>query len=90
MRRNILDMGWYDLQQKVLKKSEKTDRNVLFIDPAYTSKTCNNCGHVNMDLTLKDRNCTCPKCGVSYNRDENAAKNIKDKYFKVGVYQEVL
>lgn len=90
MRRNILDMGWYDLQQKVLKKSEKTDRNILFIDPAYTSKTCNNCGHVNKDLTLKDRNCTCPKCGVSYNRDENAAKNIKDKYFKVGVYQEVL
>jgi transposase len=35
---------------------------------------------------LKDRIWICPNCGKEIKRDENSSKNIKDKYFKVGVY----
>lgn len=90
MRRNILDMGWNDLFTKLETKSKRTPKNVIKIDPANTSKTCNKCGEINKDLKLSNREWVCPKCGTKHNRDENASKNIKDKHFKVGVYQEVL
>lgn len=43
-----------------------------------SSKTCNVCGHYNGSLTLRDRKCTCPECGTAYDRDHNAALNIRD------------
>ena len=42
-----------------------------------TSKRCNNCGYINTELTLSDRIWICPACGISLERDLNAAKNIK-------------
>jgi putative transposase len=42
-----------------------------------SSKTCHNCGWVNHNLTLKDRVFNCPVCGLSIDRDLNAAMNIK-------------
>ncbi|MBC7113514.1 MAG: transposase, partial [Candidatus Methanomethyliales bacterium] len=38
-----------------------------------TSKKCHKCGHV---ARLKGRIYKCPKCGLIYNRDLNAAINI--------------
>ena len=43
-----------------------------------SSKTCNNCGHVNSNLTLADRTFNCPECKTSIDRDRNASLNIKD------------
>lgn len=42
-----------------------------------TSKICNNCGYKKEDLTLDDREWTCPDCNEKHDRDINAAKNIK-------------
>jgi len=38
-----------------------------------TSRTCHRCGHV---AQVKGREFRCPKCGLTYNRDLNAAVNI--------------
>lgn len=86
MRRNILDMGWYDIQNKTITKSKLTDKNIFTIDPSNTSKTCNNCGFLNKELSLKNRTWTCPNCGKFHNRDKNASDNIKDKYFNHGAF----
>ena len=42
-----------------------------------SSKTCSVCGYRKADLTLKDREWTCPDCGTTHDRDLNAATNIK-------------
>ncbi len=41
-----------------------------------SSKTCSSCGNHNSDLTLSDRIYNCNSCGVSLDRDWNAAINL--------------
>ena len=43
---------------------------------APTTKPCSECGHLNENLTLSDRQWTCPDCGSHHDRDVNAAINI--------------
>jgi putative transposase len=42
-----------------------------------SSKTCSSCDWVDEDLTLADRVFTCEACGLSFDRDLNAARNIQ-------------
>jgi len=49
---------------------------IVLVNPYNTSKTCNNCGWINNNLKLSDREITCSCCDAKYDRDENAAKNI--------------
>ena len=43
-----------------------------------SSKTCSNCGHKKETLTLSDRQYQCSECGISIDRDQNAAINLKN------------
>ena len=42
-----------------------------------SSKTCSHCGDKKNDLTLADRQYHCGSCGISIDRDQNAAINLK-------------
>lgn len=53
----------------------KTNRFVS-VNPRNTSKIHNSCGHLKKDLKLSDRQIICSKCGETYDRDINAAKNV--------------
>lgn len=41
-----------------------------------SSKTCSECGHIRSDLKLSDRVYVCPVCGLTVDRDYNAAINL--------------
>ena len=43
-----------------------------------SSKTCSGCGLVKRDLKLSDRTFVCPQCGLTVDRDLNAAINLRD------------
>jgi putative transposase len=49
--------------------------NLILVNPRNTSKICNSCGFLHKNLELKDRIINC-ECGIVYDRDENAAKNV--------------
>jgi putative transposase len=73
--KSILDAGWSYLVTRLTHKAESAGREVVLVDPAYTSKTCSGCGAVFEHLSLSDRWIEC-ECGVSLDRDHNAALNI--------------
>jgi putative transposase len=79
LSRAISDMGWNELKSMIDYKCEWYGKNLSVIgrfDPS--SKTCNICGTINKDLTLKDREWTCKKCNTFHDRDTNAALNIRN------------
>ena len=48
-----------------------------------SSKTCNDCGYINKELTLSERTWTCQGCGTIHDRDWNAAKNIEQEALRL-------
>ena len=65
-------------------KAEWNVKQVVKIGRYYpSSKTCHHCGYVNQDLSLSDRQWTCPACGTVMDRDVNAAQNILDEGLRI-------
>ena len=74
----ISDSAWSSFVIKLEYKAEWFGKTILRIgqfEPS--SKVCNVCGYHKSDLTLKDREWTCPDCKTKHDRDINAAINIK-------------
>jgi putative transposase len=65
-------------------KANWNDKSIVKIDRFFpSSKTCSVCNYINQDLTLKDRNWTCPSCNTIHDRDFNASINIKKQGLKI-------
>jgi len=78
LAQSISDAGWSTFVTMLEYKAEWYGKNILKIgrfEPS--SKLHANCGHINKELTLSDREWTCSKCGEVVSRDLNAAINIK-------------
>ena len=75
LAKSILDGGWGYLKQQLAFKAAEAGRELVLVNPAYTSKTCSSCGQIFENLTLADRWVECD-CGLSLDRDINAARNI--------------
>ena len=77
--KNYVDTSWYTFTQKLIWKSQFNNCIVVKSDRFYpSSKTCNHCGYINHNLTLKDRKWVCPNCDSEITRDQNAAQNLRD------------
>jgi len=78
LAKSISDASWGKFFEMLNYKAEETGRLVIKV-PRFepTSKTCSECGAINQELTLSDRQWVCKSCGVLHDRDFNAAKNIR-------------
>ena len=71
---SILEMNFSEFRRMLEYKASWYNRRIVFVDRFYpSSKTCHNCGYVNRELTLNDREWVCPQCGQTVSRDYNAA-----------------
>lgn len=74
--RKMSDLAHAEFVTKLKYVARKYSVTVHKIDRFYpSSKTCE-CGYVNKNLSLKDREWVCPECGKVNDRDLNAAENI--------------
>lgn len=46
LNRSILNNRWTDIQNKLEYKTRLAGTQLILVNPAYTSQTCNRCGHV--------------------------------------------
>jgi ribosomal protein L37AE/L43A len=71
--------GYYKIQTMIKYKAEAAGIKILFVDPAYTSQTCSNCGNLEDGQRISQSEFKCKKCEFSANADFNAALNISRK-----------
>jgi len=77
LSKSIADSSWGKFFELLNWKAEEAAREVIRI-PRFepSSKKCSECGAINQELKLSDRQWVCKFCGVLHDRDYNAAKNI--------------
>ena len=74
----IQEQTLHEFRRQIEYKAEWAGINVIYAGRFYpSSKKCSVCGHIKRDLKLKDRVYKCEVCGLSMDRDENAAKNLE-------------
>ena len=78
LSKSILDTGWGYFKQRLIGKAAEAGRRVIEVNPADTSRTCSSCGRIFDHLDLSDRWVQCV-CGLSMDRDINAAMNIRNR-----------
>ena len=75
LAKSISDVSWGEFLDILSYKAEWAGREFIKINPNGTSQVCSACGSkVPKDLSVRIHNC--PDCGISLNRDLNAALNI--------------
>ena len=77
LAQSIADTSFYEFRRQLTYKTARTGATLHVIDRWYpSSKTCSNCGAVKAKLPLSERVYHCESCGLTIDRDMNAAINI--------------
>ncbi|MFC9087772.1 RNA-guided endonuclease InsQ/TnpB family protein [Nocardiopsis dassonvillei] len=80
LARAISDAAWRELRTMLEYKCAWYGRDLVVVDRFFpSSKTCSTpgCGYVHASLPLNVREWTCPGCGITHDRDVNAANNLE-------------
>ena len=75
LAKSISDAAWSAFFDQLACKAEEAGRQLIKVNPAYTSQTCSRCGH-RQKMPLSERTYHCPCCLLSIDRDLNASRNI--------------
>lgn len=77
LAKSISDSGWGAFVTMCGYKANLSGGYLYQIGRFFpSSKTCSNCGYINSNLQLSDRDWLCPECSTTLDRDINAAVNI--------------
>ena len=78
--KSVHDNAWGMFTTFLKYKVENEGKLLVKVDKWFpSSKKCNECGEINKELQLSDRDWVCRSCGCVIDRDYNAAKNIRDE-----------
>lgn len=81
LAKSIQDAAWGEFKRQVEYKARWKGFEMALAPRFFpSSKTCSGCGHVRKEQTLDERTYVCSSCGLSIDRDLNAAINLRDWY----------
>lgn len=77
LARSIADTGMATIRRQLAYKTVWYGSRLVTADPFYpSSKMCSSCGWVKVKLSLGERHFRCAQCGMTMERDANAALNL--------------
>jgi putative transposase len=76
LARSISEVAWGEFYRQLEYKCRWKGINLVRIGRFEPSSRLCPCGYRNENLTMKNREWTCPKCNVRHDRDLLAANNI--------------
>ncbi len=77
LAKSIADLSFFELRRQLTYKCELYGSKLVVTDRWFpSSKTCSNCGTKKETLTLSERLFDCGHCGLTIDRDLNAAINL--------------
>ncbi|MHA2379062.1 MAG: RNA-guided endonuclease InsQ/TnpB family protein [Candidatus Thorarchaeota archaeon] len=77
LARAIADVGMYEFRRQLEYKCAWYGSQLIIAPRTFpSSKRCSNCGHKKKELSLSDREYHCELCGITIDRDLNAALNL--------------
>ncbi len=89
LAKQISDVAWGQFLTLLEYKGELYGCEISQVERFFpSSKRCSNCGYIKEDLTLKDREWTCPECNIQHDRDLNACLNLL-QFSELKIGQEV-
>ena len=78
LAKSVMDASFGEFRRQLEYKTARTGARLNVVDRWYSSsKTCSNCGSVKAKLSLSERVYSCEHCGLTIDRDLNAAINIR-------------
>ena len=78
LARSVSDASLGEFRRQLEYKAARTGAVLRVVDRWYrSSKMCSGCGRVKAKLSLSERTFNCDACGLSIDRDLNAAINIR-------------
>ena len=79
LNRRILDQTWGLCVSQLTYKAAWAGRELVAVNPAYTSRTCSRCGARTPQRRYRVHDCA--ECGSLLDRDVNAARNVQARAF---------
>ena len=77
LSKHIADVSWGNFVTLLQYKCDWYGKQLIKVNRFFpSSKCCSECGWINQNLKLSDREWTCKACGVTHERDWNASRNI--------------
>lgn len=68
-------LSWqYDAQ--TVSMAKRAGVPLVYVDPAYTSQQCSECGHIDRKNRVDQATFACRSCGALIHADDNASRNI--------------
>lgn len=80
LAKSISHASWFELRRQLEYKCDWYDKQLIVVNPHYTSKECSQCGFINKELSLNTNSWICPSCDTIHDRDINAAVNILNRW----------
>ncbi|MEU1783624.1 MULTISPECIES: RNA-guided endonuclease InsQ/TnpB family protein [Streptomyces] len=78
-RTSLHSWSFHQLAAFVEYKAKRAGVPLVYVDPAYTSQQCSQCGHIDRKNRVDQATFACRSCGTLMHADDNASHNLARK-----------